>query len=137
MSDQRFRLVSFVFLTAVLVHGADHLRRGPDVVTAVVRTAGALQLALAVAAVVLVVRRHPAAPLAAIAVGLPSAVLFAASHLLPHWSSFSDSFTGSETGPGVNAFSWFSAVFEIAADLAFAFAGLLVLRGQEVRTRAA
>ena len=136
MSDRRFRGVSLVFLTAVLVHGADHLRRGPDVVTTVVRTAGGIQLALAIAAVVLVLRRHPAAPLAAIAVGLPSAIGFAAAHLLPHWSSFSDSFTGSETGPGVNAFSWFSAVFEIVADAAFAYAGFLVLRQQEVRTPA-
>jgi hypothetical protein len=128
MTESRFRAVSVVFLAAVLVHGVDHLRRGQDVVTTLVRVAGSVQLLLAVVAVVLVFRRHRLAPVAAVAVGLPSAVGFAAAHLLPHWSSFSDSFVGSERGAGVNAFSWFTAVVEIAGDLAFAWAGAMVLR---------
>ena len=136
MSESRFRAVSVVFLLAVLVHGADHLRRGQDVVTTVVRTAGGTQLVLAVIAVALVLTRHRLAPVAAVAVGLPSAVGFAAAHLLPHWSSFSDSFVGSDRGAGVNAFSWFTAMFEIAADLAFAWAGAAVLRQRGIASAA-
>jgi hypothetical protein len=55
---------------------------------------------------------------------------FTAAHLLPHWSAFSDSFTGSEVAPHVTAFSWFAALFEIGADLAFGWAGLRVLRAR-------
>jgi hypothetical protein len=52
---------------------------------------------------------------------------FAAAHLLPHWSSFSDSFTGSHVGPNVTVLSWATALFEIGADIAFGCAGVRVL----------
>lgn len=136
MTEFRFRSISAVFLIAVLVHGVDHLRRGQDVVTTAVRAAGSTQLVLAAIAVALVFRRHRLAPVAAIALGLPSAIGFAAAHLLPHWSSFSDSFVGTQRGAGVNAFSWFTAVFEIAADLVFAGAGLAVLRQRGIASAA-
>ncbi len=44
-------------------------------------------------------RRHPWAPLAAIAIGLSSAIGFTAAHLLPHLSSSSDPFTGNHVAP--------------------------------------
>jgi hypothetical protein len=68
------------------------------------------------------------APAAATAVGFASAIGFTAAHVLPHWSTFSDSFTGADVAPGVTAFSWFAALFEIGADLAFGWAGLRTLR---------
>ena len=129
--EQRLRWIAVVFLVAVTVHGADHVRRGMDVVTTQVMWAGSIQYLLAVIAVVLVYRRHPWAPLAAIAIGFASAIGFSAAHLLPHWSSFSDSFTGSRVAPNVNILSWTTAVFEIGADLAFGWAGVRVL--QELR----
>jgi hypothetical protein len=132
--DRVLRYAAVVFLAALLLHGADHLRRGFDVVTRTVSVAGNVQLVLAVVAVVLVFRRHRLAPLAAIAIGFPSAIGFAAAHLLPHWSSFSDSFTGSDVGANVNALSWAAALFEIAADLTFGVAGVLVLRRRGLHT---
>src|SRR6266498_2729341 len=77
MGDRILRFTSVVFLAAVLVHGADHVRRGVDVVTTQVLVAGTVQFVLAVVAVALVFRGHRLAPVAAIAVGFASAVGFA------------------------------------------------------------
>jgi len=123
-AERLLRITAVVFAVAVVVHGADHLRRGPDAVTEVVRGAGAIQFVLGAVAVVLVFRRHQLAPTMAVYVGFISALGFAAAHLLPQWSAFSDPFTGSAVAPGVTAFSWFAALFEIGADIAFGVAGL-------------
>jgi hypothetical protein len=128
VEDRFLRPAGVVFLVAVLVHGADHLRRGMDVVTTVVLAAGNIQIVLGLVAVALVLRRHRLGPAAAVAMGFPSAVLFVAAHLLPEWSAFSDPYVGSPVAPGVTAFSWFTALFEITADLAFGWAGLVALR---------
>lgn len=90
--------------------------------------AGTTQFVVGALAVVLVIRRHRLAPAVAAAVGMASAVGFAAAHLLPHWSAFSDPFTGNAVAPHVNTLSWFTALFEIAADVAFGVAGLRILR---------
>jgi hypothetical protein len=134
--EQRLRWIAVVFLVAVTVHGAEHVRRGMDVVTTPVMWAGSIQFLLAVIAVVLVYRRQPWAPLAAIAIGFSSAIGFSAAHLLPHWSSFSDSFTGSHVAPNVSVLSWATAVFEIGADLAFGWAGVRVFQDRR-KTRPA
>ena len=127
-AERRLRATAAVFAVAVVVHGADHVRRGIDVATDVVRDAGATQAVLVAIAVVLVFRRHRLAPLVAAIVGFVSAVGFGAAHLLPHWSAFSDPFTGTAVAPGVTAFSWLTAVFEIAAGVAFAIAGLRLMK---------
>ena len=134
MTDTTLRTTSLVFAAAVLVHGADHLRRGIDAVSTTVFAAGNAQLVAGAIAVALVLRRHPLAPAVAVGVGFVSAFGFAAAHLLPHWSAFSDAYVGVQRGPDVNAFSWFTALFEIAADLAFGFAGLAVLRRRGLQT---
>jgi hypothetical protein len=125
--DERLWRAAIVFMAAVATHGADHLRRGVEVVSTHVMVAGTIQFLLAVATLVLVHRRHPWAPGAAVVIGFVSAVGFTASHLLPHWSAFSDSFTGSVVAPRVTALSWASALFEIGADLALGVVGLRVL----------
>lgn len=122
------RVTGVILLASLVVHGIDHVRRGVDVISEHVLWAGNIQFAMASVAVLLVFRRHRWAALAAVLVGFPGAVRFAASHLLPHWGAFSDAFTGDKVGANVTAFSWFTAVFEIAADLAFGFAGLAMLR---------
>ena len=76
--EQRLWWFAVVFMVAVVVHGADHVRRGVDVVTTQVRWAGSIQFLLAVIVLVLVYRRHPWAPFAAIAIGFSSAIGFAA-----------------------------------------------------------
>jgi hypothetical protein len=127
-ASQSLRRVAVVFAVALAAHGADHLRRGSDVITAQVRWAGVAQTLLAVITLVLVFRRHPWAPLSAIAIGFSSALGFTAVHLLPHWSSFSDPFTGSRIAPHVTALSWVAALLEIGADIALGWAGLRVVR---------
>jgi Na+/proline symporter len=126
-AEERLRRTAVVFMFAVAVHGADHVRRGVDVVTTQVLSAGTVQFLLAVVAVVLVYRRHPWAPVAAIAIGFASAIGFTAAHVLPHWSSFSDSFTGSRVAPNVTVLSWATAIFEIGADIAFGWVGVRAL----------
>ena len=127
-AERQLRVTAVVFAVALVVHGADHMRRGIDVVTDVVRGAGATQAVLVALAVALVFRRHRLAPLVAVVVGVVSAVGFGAGHLLPQWSAFSDPFTGAAVAPGVTAFSWFAAVFEIAAGLAFGIAGRQLMK---------
>jgi hypothetical protein len=124
------RMTSVVFAAAVLIHGVDHLRRGIGVITGVVLAAGTVQAVAAGIAVLLVFRGHRLAAAVAAAVGLQSAIGFTASHLLPQWSALSDPFVGAVVAPRVTAFSWFAALFEIAADLAFGFAALVVLRAR-------
>jgi len=129
--ERVLRISAVVFAVALAVHGADHLRRGLDVMSTLVRNVGGVQFVTGALAVVLVFRRHRLAPAVAVVVGFLGAIGFVAAHLLPHWSAFSDPFTGSQVAPGVNGFSWFAALFEIAADFAFGVAGLRVLRAQE------
>src|SRR4051794_37534818 len=122
------RVAAVVFALALLVHGADHLRRGMDVVTAEVFWLGTLQLVLSAVTLVLIFRGHRLAPAFAVGVGFASATGFSASHLLPHWSAFSDAFTGAHHAPDVTAFSWLAAIFEIGAGLVLGVAGLRALR---------
>jgi hypothetical protein len=56
------------------------------------------------------------------------ALITKAERLLPQWSAFSDPFMGTAVAPGVTAFSWFAAAFEIAAGLAFGVAGLQLMK---------
>ena len=130
-AERWLRYTGAVFLVALLVHASDHLRRGFDVVTDLVFWAGNFQLTMAVVAIVLVFTGNRWAPLLAVAVGFASAIGFTGAHLLPQWSAFSDPFTGAHVAPNVTGFSWFAALFEIAADLAFGFAGLSVLRDRQ------
>ena len=103
---------------------------GFDVLTPTVFWAGNFQLVAAILTLVLVFRGHRFAPAAAAAVGFASAIGFTAAHVLPHWSTFSDSFTGSDVASGVTGFSWFAALFEIGADVAFGWAGFRMLRAR-------
>jgi hypothetical protein len=124
----QLRWIAVVFAIAVGAHGLDHARRGIGVMTTEVTVAGTLQFVLAAVTVALVFRGHPLAPPFAIAVGFASAVGFAAAHLVPHWSSFSDSYTGTHVAPHVTAFSWVTAIFEIGADVALGCVGLRTLQ---------
>ncbi|MEV6214307.1 hypothetical protein [Nocardia sp. NPDC051833] len=127
--ETTLRAATAVFAVALVVHGADHLRRGMDATSALVNALGTLQLLAALLVVVLVFRRHSAAPLAAVIVGFASAAGFFVVHLLPDWfGPLSDSFVDAPVSANVTGFSWFAALFEIAADLAVGLAGLRVLR---------
>ncbi|GGK47163.1 hypothetical protein [Nocardia camponoti] len=125
------RITTVIFAVALVVHGADHQRRGMDVTSTLVNTLGTIQLLAALLVIVLVFRRSPSAPLAATIVGFASAAGFLVVHVLPDWfGPLSDSFINAPAKADVTAYSWFAALFEIAADLAIGFAGLNVMRSK-------
>jgi hypothetical protein len=128
--ERIFRWAAAVFAVAVAVHGADHLRRGMDVVPSAVMVAGTIQLILAAVTVALVFTRSRWAPHAAIAIGFVSAMGFTAAHLLPAWGIFSDSFVNAPPSAHVTTFSWITAILEIGADIVFGLSGIAVLRAR-------
>jgi hypothetical protein len=121
------RYAALVFAAALLVHGADHWRRGFKVLTPEVYWGGMVLTVLAVISIILVLTRHPWGPLAAVVAGFPMAVGVAASHLLPHWSAFSDAFPGS----GVDGLSYAAVILEVIASLVFGTAGIRTLLARD------
>jgi hypothetical protein len=124
MPDRLLRTTATVFALALLVHGADHLRRGLELPSRLA-IVGGLQFLVGMIAVALVLTGRRLGPAAAIAVGFPSALLFTYGHLVPVGT---DPYVGADAAGDVTAFSWITAVFEIGADFAFGLAGALVLR---------
>jgi hypothetical protein len=126
MDDRFLRATAVTYGVTFVVHTADHLRRGVDASPRSVLVLGALAAVLQVVAITAALTRHRKAALLAVAVGLPDAIGIFTAHLLPRWSGPSDSFPSH--APGVTAFSWITAVAELLAALAFAYAGWLLLR---------
>jgi ABC-type uncharacterized transport system permease subunit len=116
----RLAIAALAFLVANLLHGADHIRQELAGVDIEVFIGGGLLTAAAVAIVIATWRRHPRAPLLATVVGLAAAILVAASHIPPHWSVLSDSYTN-DIHP--DAASWAVMLLEIAAALLLALVG--------------
>lgn len=123
-SDGWLRTAALVFLVTFVGHTVDHLRRGLDAISTEVELLGNVGIVLSVVAVGLVLAGHRWGPAAAVAVGLPLAIGFALVHFLPDWGAFSDSFPSGD----VDALSWLAASGEIVGALAFAAAGIRVLR---------
>lgn len=113
------------FAAAVLVHGADHARRGADSISGDVFWLGTAALVLEVGVVVLGCQRHRLAPLAAATAGFSLTAGYIGVHFLPARSWLSDSFT---SGTGVSALSWGAASLEVIAALTLGLAGWIALR---------
>lgn len=118
------QLAATFFAAAVVVHGADHLRRGGDSLNADVFWLGTAAIALEVGVVALVFMRHPVAPLAAAVVGFSLAVGYFAVHFTPERGWLSDSFPSSNAAVA----SWVAGSLETAAALALGVAGLAAWR---------
>ncbi|HET7483234.1 MAG TPA: hypothetical protein VFK89_10275 [Actinomycetota bacterium] len=128
--EQRpMRYAALIYFVGIVVHTADHFRRGTDVITSQVLWLGYLGFAAAAVAFVLILMRHPLAPLVSTVVGFSVALGVSAVHLLPHWSSFSDAFPGAH-GTGVTGVSYAVVLLEIAGALALGITGLRALRDQ-------
>lgn len=123
-ADRMLFAAAALFTVAVIVHGADHTRRGADSVAGDVFVAGTLAMVLEVGVVVFICARHRLAPLAALAVGASLAPGYVVVHFLPERSWLSDSFV---SGGDVHLLSWFAATFEVAAALTLALVGGFVL----------
>lgn len=125
MTDERkLQTGAAVYLAGLVLHTADHLRRGIDSVTDHVFWAGNLSTVLGVTAVVLIFTGHRFAPTAAVAFGFPIAIGVAAVHGLPEWSAFSDSFIDQT----MSWMSWSVVVIEIVGALATGIVGLKLYR---------
>lgn len=124
-SDRALRVTAAVWAVTILVHTADHVRRGLDASPGVVIALGAAAFVLQGVAVAAALLRHRLAPLLAVAIALPDSIGVVAVHLAPRWSFLSDSFPSN--APGTTAFSWVTALAEVAAGLEFAYAGWLAM----------
>src|SRR6266536_1626036 len=118
--DWVLRSAAIFFAAGLALHTADHLRRGTGVLTPEVFWGGMVITVAGVIAIAAVLTRHRLAPEVAVAVGLPTAIGVSASHLLPHWSSFSDAFPGgTDDTPG----SWAAKKAEALRRASAFFAG--------------
>ncbi len=127
------KLATVAFTAALGVHGADHLRRGVEVVQPAVFIGGALQAAVAVVVLGLVLREHPSSAAWAMGLGFGSVIVFAQAHVLPHWGPLSDSFL---SAPRVTPFSWVTAVLEMGMGLVLGLVAMRTRRGRDRRTYA-
>jgi hypothetical protein len=101
-----------LLVSADVLHALDHVRQGRDLAAEVYGAGVAGWIALAVL-LVLVARGHRlAAPYAAV-VGLSIAAGFAAVHVAPHWSAFSDPYPDFEP----DALSWALVAVPVLAGL--------------------
>lgn len=119
------RWATAFFTVAVLLHNADHVRRGVDALSGDVFWVGMAAIAPEVAVVVLVCQRHRWAPLAAAVAGLSLAAGYVLVHFLPERGWLSDAFPGVD---GVSPLSWSAASLEVVAAIALGASGLAVLR---------
>jgi hypothetical protein len=129
-TDRALRQAATFFTVAVLLHNADHLRRGTDSIGHDVFAAGSASVLLEVGIVVLICQRHRLAPIAAAATGFSLAAGYLFVHFLPQRSWLSDSFT---SAAHVSLLSWGAASLEVVAATTLGVVGLLALntsRGQ-------
>lgn len=115
---------ALIVLAVNVIHDLDHVRQGTTTPTEVVVTAIAGWIATIVL-LVLVARRHPLAPRYAAGFGLALAAGFVLVHLLPHWSSFSQSYADQD----VDALSWVLALLPVLAGLYLTAVALRVMSG--------
>lgn len=115
-----------VGLLALLVaHDMDHIfNQAPRTLAAQVIATGLVGIAATVIVLTLVLRRHPLATPAAVLVGFGNAVGFAAVHIAPHWSAFSDPYPNLD----VNALSWLLLAAPMLAGILVGVQGLRALR---------
>ncbi|MBA3604831.1 MAG: hypothetical protein M3487_03695 [Actinomycetota bacterium] len=109
----------------MLLHGADHVRRGAASVDRDVFWVGVTAIALEVGVVVLACRRHRLAPLVAAATGWSLAAGYVLVHFLPARGWLSDSFVSADD---VSPLSWIAASVEVVAAVGLGAIGLTVLR---------
>lgn len=128
-------VAAWAYLIGMTIHASDHLYRGLTGDDMHSSWPGWLQVALSVVAVglpvatLLYVRagRTGAAALSTV-VGLGSAGVFFALHVLPSWGPFTDSFVDPQSGAQVNWYAWVTAAIGIGGSLWLGISGLVLLR---------
>jgi len=128
--DRFLRVAALIYLAGLVLHTADHVRRGLDVVTPAVLWAGNVSTAIGLVTVGLVLTRHRLGSLLAALTGLPIALGVAAVHLVPEWGALSDPFVDAGH-TGVTVWSWFVVLVEIVGALALSLAGAQILAARQ------
>jgi hypothetical protein len=108
------QMASVAFVAAILLHGADHIRQGTGRLTTEVFVGGAVVAMLGFSTLAMTLAHHRRAPLFAAIVGFYTALGVSASHVLPHWSAFSDSYTNQVDA---DVLSWAAVLTEIGAAI--------------------
>jgi hypothetical protein len=121
-------IAAIVFFAANMLHTWDHQRQGTARLTTEIYVGGSVITALGIVTLVMALRRNPQAPLVATVVGFWTALGVIASHILPHWSAFSDPYPDLN----VDALSWVIVLLEIGAALALGVVGARDLRSARV-----
>lgn len=119
------------FVAANVLHTLDHLRQGVGGLTWEILAGGGVLTVLAVAVLVLALRRDQRAPAFAAVVGFSGAVGIASAHIAPHWSALSDSYLDIHA----DALSWIVMLLEVGAALALGVVALGALIGKNPSTR--
>lgn len=109
----------------MLLHAADHVRQGLEVLPPDVRINGAVLLIVTLAALPVTLRGRAMAPRVATALGVLVVAAVTSGHLAP-WGAYS------YPEVGVDAVSWAAMLIEVAAAAALAVVGLIRMRGPRV-----
>src|SRR3954466_13019723 len=117
-------IAAIAFFAANLLHTLDHQRQGTERLTTEIFIGGSVISILGVVTLVMALRQNEQAPLVATVVGFWTAIGVTASHILPHWSAFSDPYPDLN----VDALSWVIVLLEIGAAAALGLVGLRELR---------
>jgi hypothetical protein len=120
-------IAATAFLTANLLHVADHFRQDLAGLNVVILLLGGLVTASAVAVFIAARRGWPSAPLLATVVGLQAAIGVSASHIAPEWSVISASYSD-EIHP--DTLAWAVMLAEVVTASLLAVAGLHALRAR-------
>jgi hypothetical protein len=117
-------VAAIAFFASNVLHTLDHERQGTERLTTEIYVGGTVISILAIATLVMALRRNPQAPLVATVVGFWTALGVIASHILPHWSAFSDPYPDLN----VDALSWVIVLIEIGSAAVLGVVGLRELR---------
>jgi len=123
MGNRQIVRLSWTMLALQAVHILDHVRQGRGLNNELYGI-GTFATVSALALVVLVVRRHPLAPVAAVTVGFGNLVGLPVVHIVPHWSAFSDPYPAAH----VDAGSWIQLTVMMVVGLMLGLAGLAEMR---------
>ena len=126
-------VANLAFVAAILLHGADHVRRGTSDLTHEVYYGGGVLALIGFSTLWFTLRRDRRAPLVAAVVGLWTALVVSAAHLAPHWSAFSDPYPDKS----LDAFAWIAMLSEVVAALVLGLIGLAMLRARTAGSRPA
>lgn len=124
-TDRWLLAAAALFTLAVLVHNADHVRRGADSVNTDVFWAGTSAIAVEIGLVVLAAQRHRLAPLTAAAGGIGLAAGYILVHFMPARGWLSDSLTSSTE---VSLLTFGAASLEVLAAITLGLVGLIIFR---------